>query len=128
MNKAKNNGFVTNKFGRKYRLKDPKFAYKMTNYIIQGGCSDVVKFAMVRADELFKGKKSGMVAQIHDEKILEIHKTELDLVWKVKDIMENVYQPYDGLYLKCGVGLHKESWAPSNEIEIKTEGELYDNV
>lgn len=125
MNAGKNRGWVKNRFGRKYRCKDPNFAYKLPNYAIQGGCSDVVKFAMVKMDPLFTGKKSGIVAQVHDELIIEVHKSELDIVWKVKDIMESIYEPYDGLYLKCGVGLHKESWAPSNEIEIKTEEELW---
>lgn len=127
-NAGKRKGWVKNRFGRKYRLKDPKFAYKLTNYVIQGGCSDIVKFAMVRSDSLFTNKKSGIVAQIHDEILLEVHHTELDLVWKLKTIMESVYEPYEGLYLTCGVGLHKESWAPSTEILITKEEDLYASI
>jgi DNA polymerase-1 len=128
MNAGKNRGWVKNRFGRKYRLKDPNFTYKLPNYIIQGGCSDVVKFAMVEMDPIFHGKKSGIVAQLHDELIAEIHKSELDLVWKVKSVMENTYKPFNDLGLECDVEIYKDCWAPSTLIKIEKEDDLYGNI
>lgn len=125
---GKSRGYVHNWAGRQYRLKDPNFAYKLPNYIIQGGCSDVVKFAMVKTDNLLASKRSGMVAMMHDELIIEVHKEELDCVWEIKRIMESIYKPYNGLGLTTSVDLHKNSWAASDAVSITTEEELHATV
>jgi DNA polymerase-1 len=75
----------------------------MTNYLIQGGCADVVKVAMNRVDELLLGKKSRMVLTIHDELPCEVHESEVAFIpQQVKEIMETVF-PYKYLPLTCGM-------------------------
>ena len=100
---ARTRGFIRNWAGRRSYLKDPNWAYKMTNYLIQGGCADVVKFAMNQIHDYLSAKKSKMVLTIHDELPCEVHESEIDEVpKKVKEIMENIY-PYKYLPLTCGL-------------------------
>jgi DNA polymerase-1 len=105
--KAKNTAAVRkniiNWFGRIYHFPDPRFTYKAVNSLIQGGCADVVRVAMVRCDEYLAGKKSKMVLQVHDELIFEVHESELDIVPDLQKIMESVYIPQNGMPLLCSV-------------------------
>ena len=96
--KIRSRGYVTNFAGRRSYLKDMDLSYKMTNYLIQGGCADVVKFAMNQIDEFLLDKKSRMILTIHDELCVELHESEMDTVpARVKEIMESIYQ---GLFLQ----------------------------
>lgn len=100
---ARLRGYIYNWTGRRCHLRDSNLAYKMTNYLIQGGCADVNKFALNQIDEYLKDKKSRLVMTVHDENIVEVHESELHEVPKrVKEIMENIY-PYKYLPLTCGM-------------------------
>ena len=83
---------------------------------------------MVKTDNLLASKRSGMVAMMHDEFIIEVHKEELDCVWEIKRIMESIYKPYNGLGLTF-LDLHKnwevsrfnnkeEFMQPSTDLEL----------
>jgi DNA polymerase-1 len=82
-------GYVTDIFGRKYTCPKTE-AYKAVNYLIQGCAAGVIKNAMVKIDLLLENKKSNLLLSIHDELVFEIHKEELFLIDKIKDIMEDV--------------------------------------
>ena len=109
--RAEVRGYIHNWRGRPYYF-EPAFAYKGPNYLIQGGCSEVVKLAMVRCHELFEKKRarSRIVLQVHDELVFEIHWNELELAGECKNIMEQVY-PHKRLPLTCGIDHSYKSWA-----------------
>jgi len=101
-------GYIYNWFGRKYYFNE--FNQKdAVSKVIQGGCADIVKTAMVEIDEFLKPYKTHMLLQVHDELVFQLHKDEVHLVDKIKEIMENVYQ---GKYLKltCSVSIKKNNW------------------
>lgn len=110
-------GFVFNRYGRRSYLDDPRFVYAMLNYLIQGTGGDIIKHVIVKVDELLRDKKSMLVACIHDELLAEIHETELDLIPKIKEIMENEYVPMNGMNLTAGAGWSKKSFAVKDRIE-----------
>jgi len=95
---AETRGFVKNWLGRfNYMARD--FAYKAPNQLIQGGCADVMKKAMVQIDKMLQGTKSHQLLAIHDEDIIETHYSEIDTIpHKIMEIMESVY-PYNYLPL-----------------------------
>lgn len=107
--------FVSNWFGRRNWFPDSRFAYKATNYLVSGGCADVVKIAMNKIDDLLQGKKSRMVLTIHDELPCEIHESELYLVPQIKEIMESVFKS-KYLPLTCGM-----EWS-AKSLGDKTKG------
>lgn len=89
---SKVRGYIFNWNGRKLHCPDSNFAYKMPNRLIQGGSADITKMAMVEIAEYLKDKKSNMLMTIHDELVMEVHKSELRVVPRdIKDIMETCY-------------------------------------
>jgi DNA polymerase I len=95
-------GYIRNWAGRRCYFPDPRFAYKAPNYLIQGGAADVTKFAMNRIDEYLQGKRSLMIATIHDELVFDCPESEAAEVGaKAKEIMESVF-PWKYLPLTCG--------------------------
>ena len=95
---AETRGFVKNWLGRhNYMARD--WAYKAPNQLIQGGCADVMKVAMVQVDSMLQSTRSHQLLSIHDELIIETHYSDIDKVPnKIIDIMESVY-PYNYLPL-----------------------------
>jgi DNA polymerase-1 len=89
--KAETRGWIFNWFGRRYYFPDTSKCYKAPNYLIQGGCADLLKIVMNKCHELLQGTKSFMLLTIHDELVFELHKTELHLAPKIKEIMETTY-------------------------------------
>lgn len=106
---AKERGFVRSWTGRELFCKVKKYAYKMPNAIIQGGCSEIAKHAMIRIDERLRGYKSKLLVQIHDEMVFKIHRDELHLVDDLKNIMETAF-PGRYLPLTCSVSHSWQSW------------------
>ncbi len=89
---AEKRGFVVNWFGRRCAFPDAQYAYRAPNYLIQGGCADVVKLAMNKIHAYLWGKKTSLVLMIHDELVLEGPPEEAaEVVPAVKEIMESVY-------------------------------------
>jgi DNA polymerase-1 len=113
---ARKNGYVETLFGRRRNIAEinspniqvANSAERMAiNMPIQGLSADIVKLAMVKVDEYFRGSTSEelfktsrsnlggvrMLLQIHDEIILEVKEIIADdVAKKVKEIMENVCQ------------------------------------
>jgi DNA polymerase I-like protein with 3'-5' exonuclease and polymerase domains len=115
--KAKQRGLVWNKYGRIYHLANRDDSYKIANNLIQGTCADICKFAMIKIDRLLQGKRSRMVVQVHDELVIELHLSELDLQEKIKKIMEDEYQPKNGMFLTCSVEHSKLSWGSCDKVK-----------
>lgn len=114
--KGRRCGSIFNWAGRRCHISDAEYAYILPNHLIQGGGADVIKFAMIQVDAYLSGKRSGIVAQVHDELLLEMHKDELDMIPGVKAIMENIYQPKNGLRLTCSVEHSWKSWGYKDKV------------
>lgn len=90
MMEGKTYGFITSKWGRRLAI-DPKWAYRATNYMVQGSSADCMKRAMVRINEFITTNEidAHILMTIHDEIIVEV-RTELltqGLVKAISDIM-----------------------------------------
>jgi DNA polymerase-1 len=114
---GKHRGYIWNWAGRRYRISSPEYAYVLVNHLIQGGCSDVIKFAMVEIFDFLKPYKSRMVCQVHDELLFEFHEKELHLIEPVKAIMENIYKPRNGMKLTCSVDHSWISWGQTDKVK-----------
>jgi len=117
MKTAEGTGFIFNRFGRIYQLNDTNYAYKMPNRLIQGTGGDTTKIAMVKLHNYLWGKKSRMILNVHDEIDFYIHKTELHIIPKLKEITEKVY-PYKSLPLTVSLSY---SW--DNLFDLKEWGD-----
>jgi DNA polymerase-1 len=99
---AQKNGYATTLFGRKRPLPEinsnipmiRKSAERMAiNTPLQGTAADLIKMAMVKIEELIKGreKEIRLLLQVHDELIFEVKKDKLSSYSpKIKNIMQNV--------------------------------------
>lgn len=86
--------YIRNWLGRHCYFPNKKYCYRATNSLVAGGCADVMKVAMNNTDDFLVGEKlkSRLCLTIHDELVLEVHKTELGIVPnKVKYFMETAY-------------------------------------
>lgn len=105
---AKRRGYIFNWAGRRSYFPDRDFAYKSTNYLVQGGCADVTKYAMTRIEDFLgefrcRGVWVELVLTIHDELVIECQKEYAAMTGrKVISIMENVY-PHKYVPLTVGM-------------------------
>lgn len=117
---AENRKYIKTWCGRKLFFPNKDFAYKAPNHLIQGGCADIARFAMPEIDRrVLNGMRSRLCLQVHDELLFEIHKTELEIVDAIVDIMENTYEPFNNMRLTCGVEHSWRSWGKRYVIEGK---------
>lgn len=99
---AKKDGYTSTIFNRRRYMPDinsanhtvREFAKRTAmNAPIQGSAADIIKLAMIEVDkEITKRKlESKIVAQVHDELIIDCKKDEVDIIKiLLKDVMENV--------------------------------------
>ncbi len=93
-------GYVTNIFGRRIHLRginDKNFSVRSfqeraaINAPIQGSAADIIRLAMIKADQMLLDQKAKMLLQIHDELIFECLKKDEEGVKKIiKDAMISV--------------------------------------
>lgn len=109
-------GYIEGLYSRRYYMKNSKWFYKAGNYLIQGSCADMVKSVELKVDKLLLGTKSSFVMPIHDEIVLRIHKDEMYLVDKVKEIMDDVPEvPW--VPMVCEVEHTSTNWADKEELK-----------
>lgn len=93
--KHKNIKLISNWYGRRllYPDSEKEFAYRAPNYLIQGGCADIIKIAMCRIDRFLVSQnlKSRMILTIHDELVFEIAYGEEHIVSTIASIMRSAY-------------------------------------
>lgn len=91
---GKEQGYVTTMFGRKRPIPELKSANFMQrsfgervamNSPIQGTAADIMKIAMIAADQELRRRamKSRIVLQVHDELLVETHKSEVAAVMEL---------------------------------------------
>lgn len=120
-------GHIKNWLGRRYYFKEN--FYKAPNYLIQGGCADIIKLAMLDIDWLLEPYKSSMLVTIHDEVLCEIHKDEDFLILQIRDIMEGIYKPRH-LALSVGIEESEISWHDKEPYlhEAKDVDDLFEKI
>ncbi|XXQ67934.1 DNA polymerase I [Neisseriaceae bacterium B1] len=110
-------GYVETLFGRRLYLPDIHAKNAMAragaeraaiNAPMQGTASDLIKRAMIAVEDfLFSGcLKSRLIMQVHDELVLEVHESELDLIRaKLPEIMASVGEGVLNVPLLAEVGV-----------------------
>ncbi|MDD6778090.1 MAG: DNA polymerase I [Bacteroidales bacterium] len=116
---AKEQGYVTTKFGRRRMLPDinsrnavvRSFSERnAVNAPIQGTAADIIKIAMVRIYRRFKeeGLRSKMIMQVHDELNFDVLPTELE---RVRHIVTTEMQgAYSGAVPLTASSAAAENW------------------
>lgn len=101
---AQENGYVETIMKRRRYLKDINsknaivrgFAERnAVNAPIQGSAADIIKVAMIKVQAELESKnlKTKMLLQVHDELVLDVHKSEIDVVTElVKRNMESAFE------------------------------------
>ena len=119
VNTAKEKGYITTLFGRRRpipELKSSNFMQRQfgervaMNAPIQGTAADIMKIAMINVYRRLKkeGLKSKLIIQVHDELLIETHKSEVDKIYEIlKDEMENACE----LSVNMEIDIHSgDSW------------------
>lgn len=90
----KNTGFVKTLLGRRCRLDHPRFAYRATSRVIQGGNADIIKAKLLEIDEFFEseGDIAHLLMTIHDSVNAQAPKGEVGsrIIKEMVRIMEDV--------------------------------------
>lgn len=84
-------GYVTNMYGRRYYISNPRNFYRAANYCIQGTCADDLKEKLIKIDEFIQKNnlKIRMVLYVHDEIQFSVPDPSEDwAIWEIKKIME----------------------------------------
>lgn len=113
---AEQRGWIFDWTGRRFYFDHPRFAYRATNAIIQGGCAGVVKNAMVGIHPALEEFDCPMLLQVHDELVFEPWIEDMKRTDLIKSSMENVY-PAKHLPLTCSVSHSLKSWGDMVEGE-----------
>ncbi len=105
-------GFVFNWFGRKLHINHRDFAYKLPNYVMQGGGADICKLAMVSCSRLLGGTDIKMVLQVHDALIFEGPKEQFKKILPdITKAMNDVFPEKAGMRMDVDVTWSAESLA-----------------
>lgn len=102
---ARQRGFIRNWAGRRLYC-GRGFEYAMPNHLIQGGCSDVTRRAMLALGT------APMLVQIHDQLLFEVPiGTPKDKLQNWQHLMETAYTPRNGLILAADASFSTKSFA-----------------
>lgn len=113
-------GYTENLYGRRYYMQDSRWFYKAINYVIQGGCADMMKDRQIAVHEYLKSihAKSKMLLPVHDEIQILVHKDEEHIVPKIQEIMQDVSDIMPNIPMICDVERTDSSWADKYEVRI----------
>lgn len=104
-------GHVRNWFGRVLRNTYDN-SYKAPNHLIQGGCGDIIKVAMVQIHDILKGSGIKMRLQVHDQLVFEGHREELLHKYaEICMIMQSIYPSKNGIVLTTDASFSTTSFA-----------------
>ncbi len=118
---AKQNGYVETYFGRRLWVPEINSANGMRragaeraaiNAPMQGTAADLIKLAMIAVDKWLKNEKlqSKLIMQVHDELVLEVPESELELVkTTLPELMQHVAKLDVPLLAEVGIGSNWES-------------------
>jgi len=118
---AKQQGYVETYFGRRLWVPEINSPNGMRragaeraaiNAPMQGTAADLIKLAMIAVDKWLKDEKlqSKLIMQVHDELVLEVPESELELVkQRLPELMQHVAKLDVPLLAEVGVGNNWES-------------------
>jgi DNA polymerase-1 len=118
---AKQQGYVETYFGRRLWVPEINSPNGMRragaeraaiNAPMQGTAADLIKLAMIALDKWLKDEKlqSKLIMQVHDELVLEVPESELELVkQRLPELMQHVAKLEVPLLAEVGVGNNWES-------------------
>ena len=118
---AKQKGYVETYFGRRLWVPEINSANVQRrngaeraaiNAPMQGTAADLIKLAMIAVDKWIKTEmlSSKVIMQVHDELVLEVPNSELELVKAtLPTLMQNVAKLDVPLFAELGVGMNWES-------------------
>jgi len=88
-------GYVRTLLNRMCRLDDPRFAYKATSRIIQGGNADIVKYKLREADRMLEanGDRVQLLMSIHDSFVWQAPLGEEKTVEELVRLFMDVQSP-----------------------------------
>ena len=92
--------FIQKQFGERAAMNSP----------IQGTAADIMKIAMIGVNRRLKEMqlKSRLVLQVHDELLIETHKSEVE---EVKELLAKEMMQAASLYVPLDVDIHEgENW------------------
>ncbi len=114
---AQEKGYVETLTGRRRYIPDinaknfqiRQFAERIAvNTPIQGAAADMIKIAMLKVHERMQDMKSAMVLQVHDELVVDAHKSEVEALTElVRHEMQSALELKVPLVVDIGVG---ENW------------------
>lgn len=120
---AHQTGYVETLFGRRRYLKEElnsrnakirEFAERAAiNAPLQGTSADLIKMAMVDLDEKLKNYRANIIIQVHDELVLEVHKSEIEEVKEIVLASMQLNQPLDvplDVDIKTGKSWMESKW------------------
>lgn len=112
-------GFVFNWLGRRCYIAQRDWAYVLPNHLIQGGCADIVKIAMNKVDDFQINRESttAMLLQVHDELLIETREGDESSIPKIRELMESVYKPQNGMRLTTSVEHSSKSWGYRDKVK-----------
>lgn len=102
-------GYVRNHFGRRYYLKDSRYAYRLANYVVQGSAADILKIVIIQIDKLLQNYKTRMVLPVHDELVFSMEEGEDFLVDEIQRIMIDAFS-WCTVPVSVGIDSTKTSW------------------
>lgn len=118
---AKQQGYVETYFGRRLwvpTINSPNAMQRAgaeraaINAPMQGTAADLIKLAMIAVQNWLVSERlqSKLIMQVHDELVLEVPESELELVkQKLPELMQNVAKLTVPLLAEVGVGSNWES-------------------
>ena len=113
---ARQHGYVTTRTGRRRYLRDidsrnrtaSNAAQRLAmNSPIQGTAADMLKLAMIKVHKLLKGGgyRTKMLLTVHDEIVLDLHKSEQDTVVPlIENAMKSALPMNVPIVVETGVG------------------------
>lgn len=110
-------GYIENVFGRRYYIRSALSYFKGYNYLIQGGCADIVKNKEIRISKLLEGKKSKILLPVHDEVIVFISDEEKYLIKEIKEIMDDNKEFLEYIPLTCDIEYTDTNWGDKLNYE-----------
>lgn len=112
------NGYVANIFGRRYYIRDFNKYYKAYNYMIQGGCADLLKNKEIKIHNYIRRNnlQSRMLLPVHDEIQVSVVNGEEWVIPQIKAILDNNDEYIGTLPMICDVEISHKSWADKEEL------------
>lgn len=113
-------GYIETRYGRRINV-DPQYAYRASNYSVQGTAADMMKDALLRCDEFLVGSglDAHLIMTIHDEIVFEIRKEHASkkLLKRLKLIMEDTGGRIR-VPMEVEAKIVRHSWQDKEELEL----------